>query len=239
MPAGSVADIAGNPSVAIESPDNSVTVDNVRPRTLTVNQSVGQADPTSSLPLRYTAVFSEPVTGFTSNGITVVATPGNPFGAVVNVSGSGAVYEIAVSNINLNGSSVRVDSFNNNARDSLGNQAMGSTSTDNFVFLDNVGPTVSVAPAPGQANPTAMGNVNFRVVFNESVTGFDASDVSLSGSTANITNAAVVITGSGTTYNISVSNVVSDRRFVPRASLREPSAMPWATRVRLRPEMLR
>ncbi len=217
LPAGSVADIAGNPSVAIESPDNSVTVDNVRP-TLTVNQSVGQADPTSSLPLRYTAVFSEPVTGFTSNGITVVATPGNPFGAVVNVSGSGAVYEIAVSNINLNGSSVRVDSFNNNARDSLGNQAMGSTSTDNFVFLDNVGPTVSVAPAPGQANPTAMGNVNFRVVFNESVTGFDASDVSLSGSTANITNAAVVITGSGTTYNISVSNVVSDRRFV-RASV--------------------
>lgn len=212
LPAGSVADLAGNPSIATESPDNMVTIDNVRP-TLTINQSVGQADPTSSLPLRYTAVFSEPVTGFNAGDVLVTST-GNITGLIRNVSGSGATYEITVSNLLLNGSSVRISSGINVAQDAFGNFNLESTSTDNFVTLDNVGPTVSVAPAPGQANPTPVGNVNFRVVFNESVSGFDASDVSLSGSTANITNAAVVVTGSGTTYNISVSNVVSDRRFV-------------------------
>jgi FG-GAP repeat/Bacterial Ig-like domain len=214
MPTGSVSDFAGNPSVSLTTVDNTITVDNVRP-TLTINQSAGQADPTSSLPLRYTAVFSEPVTGFAAtNSVTVVATPGNPFGAIVNVSGSGAVYEITVSNVNLNGSSVRVDSFNNNARDSLGNLAMGSTSTDNFIFLDNVGPSVSITLAPGQPNPTAGSTINYRVIFNEPTTEFSASDISLSTSTANVSAANVEVTGIGTTYNVAVSNFTSNGQSV-------------------------
>ena len=213
LPAGAVADRAGNPSIASASPDNTITVDNVRP-TLTINQSSGQADPTSSLPLRYTAVFSEPVTGFVSNSITVVATPGNPFGAIVNVSGSGAVYEITVSNVALNGSNVRVDSFNNNARDAFGNSALGSTSADNVIFLDNVGPTVSIIQAPGQANPTTGTTINYRVIFSESVTEFTASDISLSTSTANVSAANVEVIGSGTTYNVAVSNFTSNGQSV-------------------------
>ena len=45
------------------------TVDAALP-TVTVNQKTGQNDPTSSLPIRFTVTFTEPVTGFTSADLT-------------------------------------------------------------------------------------------------------------------------------------------------------------------------
>ncbi len=213
VPAGAVKDLAGNLSVVENSSDNVITLDNVRP-TFTINQSSTQADPTTSLPLRYTAVFSEPVTGFTNTDIIVTSQGGSVTGNLVVVTGSGATYEIAVSNLNLNGFPVRVTTSINSAQDALGNFALEPTSTDNFVTLDNVGPTISLGPAPGQANPTSASTINFRIVFNEPVTTFDSSDISLSNSSANVSTATVQVTGSGTTYNIAVSNFTSNGQSV-------------------------
>lgn len=217
IPPGAVTDLAGNPNVALASTNDTVTVDNVRPR-LAINQSSGQGDPATSLPLRYSAVFSEPVTGFTANLITLTSLNGNSTGAIVNLTGGGAVYEITVTNLALNGSEVRASSFPSGVRDAYGNDAMSSTSTDNVIFLDNVGPVASIAPAPGQANPTSGELINFRVIFNESVTDFTAADISLAASTANISSATLTVTGSGTTYNVSVTNFTSNGQIV-RASV--------------------
>ena len=63
----------------------------------------------------------------------------------------------------------------------LGNEA--STSTDNVVDFDGIAPTVIVNPAPGQADPTNTGPIDFHVEFSKPVTAFDASDVSVAGST--------------------------------------------------------
>src|SRR5437667_9218375 len=54
-----------------------VTVSNdiTRP-TVTINQAAGQADPTSASPINFTAVFSEPVSGFTGAGVTIGGTAG-------------------------------------------------------------------------------------------------------------------------------------------------------------------
>lgn len=209
IPAGSVSDLAGNPNIFVSNVDNSVLIDNVRP-TLVLNQSSTQADPTNVLPLRYSAVFSEPVTGFTNTDIVVTSQGGNVTGNTVTVTGSGAIYEIAVSNLNLNGFPVRVTTSVNSAQDALGNFALAPTSTDNFVTLDNVGPTISLGPAPGQANPSSSTTINFQVTFNEAVTTFDSSDISLSNSSADVSSATVQVTGSGTTYNVAVSNFISN-----------------------------
>lgn len=213
IPAAVVSDLAGNPNIVVPNADNSVFVDNIRP-TLVLNQSSTQADPTTTLPLRYTAVFSEPVTGFTNNDVIVTSQGGNVTGNSVTVTGSGANYEIAVSNLNLNGFPVRVTTSGGSAQDALGNPALEPTSTDNFVTLDNVGPTVSVGLAPGQVIPTSSSTFNFRVIFNESVTTFDASDLSLSNSSADISAATIHVTGSGTTYNVAVSNYTSNGQSV-------------------------
>src|SRR5439155_1070245 len=41
------------------------------PPTVTINQAAGQADPTSASPITFTAVFSEPVSGFTGSDVTI------------------------------------------------------------------------------------------------------------------------------------------------------------------------
>jgi subtilisin-like proprotein convertase family protein len=67
-------------------------------------------------------------------------------------------------------------------------------------------PSVTINQAAAQADPTAVSPINFTVVFSEAVTGFDASDISFTGSTVGGTLVAVV-TGAGPTYNVAVSGM--------------------------------
>ena len=53
-------------------------------------------------------------------------------------------------------------------------------------------PTVTINQAAGEADPVRFGAVSFDVVFSENVTGFDASDVILSG-TAGVTSTNMVV----------------------------------------------
>ncbi len=54
-------DAVGNASTASSSTDNTVTFTSASALTVTVNQSVGQADPTNTSPVSFTVVFSESV----------------------------------------------------------------------------------------------------------------------------------------------------------------------------------
>jgi Bacterial Ig-like domain len=94
------------------------------------------------------------------------------------------------------------------ASDLGGNPGEASTSTDNSVSFDNVAPTVTINQGGGQADPTDFSPIFFDVVFSESVTGFDGSDISLAGSTVGGTLVPFV-TGSGPTYTVSVSGMTS------------------------------
>ncbi len=66
-------DTAGNVSAA--SGVTTVVVDTVAP-TVTVNQALGQADPTLVSPLAFTGVFSEVVYGLTGSRVTLAGPPG-------------------------------------------------------------------------------------------------------------------------------------------------------------------
>lgn len=67
-------------------------------------------------------------------------------------------------------------------------------------------PTVTINQAPGQADPTTVGPIAFRVTFSEPVTGFAPADVSFAGSTVGGTLVATV-TGSGAAYTVSVTGM--------------------------------
>ena len=195
LAAGVAHDAVGNASSASTSTDNSVTFTVAAPLTVTVNQAVGQADPTATSPVSFTVVFSSTVSDFTSADVTVGGTATH---GVASVTGSGTTYTVTVP-VTTSGTVTASLAANVAHSGAAGNAA--STSTDNSVTFDNVRPSVTVNQAAGQADPTSTSPVSFTVVFSESVSDFTAADVTVGGTA---THGAASVTGSGTTYTVSV-----------------------------------
>ena len=202
IPAAAATDLADNPSAASTSTDDTVTWDATAP-SVTVNQAAGQADPTNTSPINFTVVFSESVTGFTAEDVTVAGTAGGTLTPAV--TGSGTTYNVAVSGMTTAGT-VIVTVPAGGAADAAGNTNATSTSTDNTVTWDPP-PTVTVNQAAGQADPTNDEPINFTAVFSEPVTGFAADDVTIGGTAGG--DKTAVITGGPSTYNIAVSGMTS------------------------------
>ena len=200
---GAATDAAGNTSAASTSTDNTVTWDTTAP-TVTVNQKNDQADPTNTGPVNFTVVFSEATTNFADADVTITGTAGGTKSAVV--TGSGTTYNVAVSGMTTPGT-VIVSLSAGVATDAAGNGNLASTSTDNSVLYDATAPTVTVAKAGGQADPTNTSPINFTVVFSEPVTDFADGDVTLGGTAGGTLDADV--TGSGTTYNVAVTGMTT------------------------------
>jgi hypothetical protein len=109
------------------------------PPSVTINQAAGQADPTSSSPILFEVLFSEPVTGFTGSDISFAgSTVGGTLAA--SVSGSGASYTVSVTG--MSGSGTVVASIPAGAaNDAAGNPSTASTSTDNTVTFAEAPPS--------------------------------------------------------------------------------------------------
>jgi len=104
------------------------TIDTAAP-TVTINQASGQSDPTSSSPINFTVVFSEPVTGFATGDVNLSGTAG---ATTATVSGGPTTYNVAVSGMTGSGTVIATVAANV-AEDGAGNDNAASTSTDNSV----------------------------------------------------------------------------------------------------------
>ena len=204
VPAGVASDASGHNNAASTSTDNTVTWQPGAP-TVTINQATGQADPTATSPINFTAVFSTAVTGFTDSDVTITGTAGGTKTVTVTPSGSGTTFNVAVSGMTTAGTVIANIPAGVATAASVPNLA--STSTDNTVTWAPGSPTVTINQAAGQADPTATSPINFTAVFSVAVTGFTASDVTITG-TAGGTK-TVVVTGGPTTYNIAVSGMTT------------------------------
>jgi VCBS repeat-containing protein len=115
-----------------------------------------QADPTSTSPIHFTAVFGEPVTGFTDSDVSLSGTAGATTADVTGICNSHAglcdteeddtIYDVAVSGMTSDGT-VIASIPANVAKDFALHSNTASTSTDNTVTFE----------APNSA-PTAVGN---------------------------------------------------------------------------------
>ncbi len=172
--------------------------------TVTVNQALTQHDPTAQSPINFSVIFSNPVADFASVDVTVGGTA--PGVKTATITGSGTGYNVAITGMTGSGT-VIVSLAAGVTNDAAGNASAASTPIDNTVTYDiTAGPSVAINQAAGQADPTGVAPINFTAVFSASVTGFDGSDVALSG-TAGATTATV--TGSGTTYNVAVTGMTT------------------------------
>src|SRR5207244_3204497 len=130
------------------------TIDRSAP-SVTINQKLGQADPTNALPIEFTVVFSESVTGFTGSDVSLSGAAG----ATATVTGSGTTYNVSVSGITADGTLVATVPVGG-ASDAAGNTNAASTSADNSVLYDTVNP-VSSASGPNQVTNTSPFAVNY------------------------------------------------------------------------------
>jgi len=178
------------------------------PPTVTINQAVGQVDPTNITPVNFTVVFSESVTDFAGSDVVL---SGTAIPTTAFVTGSGTTYNVAVSGMSAVGTVIATVPAGATTTGSSGPN-VASTSTDNTVTYDNVSPAPSINVV---TDPTSTSPVNFTVDFGEPVTGFTAGDVNTAGSTVTGTLSVVVTpAGPAQTYNVAVSGMTSSGNVV-------------------------
>ncbi|MCC6148926.1 MAG: hypothetical protein IT461_01635 [Planctomycetes bacterium] len=191
-------------NTASTSTDNQVTYDNVAP-TVAVTLAVGQNDPTNNPNINFRVLFSENVTGFDATDVSTASSTATGT-LVVTVTGGPADYNVQVTGATGSGN-VQIDVATSAANDTAGNPSSAPTNTDNIVAFDNVAPDVTINQGGGQSDPTTVSPISFDVSFTESVTGFGAGGVAISG-TAGGTLVANV-SGSGTTYTVTISGMTT------------------------------
>lgn len=135
------SDVAGNESAA--GPALGIQIDTSGP-TVTIDQKSGEPDPASGDPLAFTAVFSEPVTGFSPGDVSVSGSLG---GSAASVSeDSPGTFTVLVTP-NSGEGTVFASIPGGGASDIAGNASLASTSGDNRYTVDLFEPS-SGTPSP-------------------------------------------------------------------------------------------
>jgi CSLREA domain-containing protein len=141
------------------------TVDGTAPD-VTINQKTGQPDPTSGTTINFTAVFSEPVSGFDGSDVTL----GGGAGATsAVVTGGPTTYNVAVSGMSVAGT-VTASIPAGAASDGVGNLSNASTSTDGTVTYqpDGTPPNTSIGSHP--VDPTTSTTASFTFSGTDNLT---------------------------------------------------------------------
>jgi hypothetical protein len=107
-----------------------ITITDVTSPSVTINQASGQADPTHYGQVYFRVVFSEPVTDFTVDDVTLTGTA--PGAYVQKINGSGTTYEVQVLGMKDSGT-VTATIAAGKVHDAAGKANLASTSTDNTV----------------------------------------------------------------------------------------------------------
>src|SRR5262249_28122987 len=92
-------DGANNGDTASTGTDHTVTYATPPPR-VTLSQAACQADPPNTSPMRFTVLFSAPVSDFATGDVTLSGTAG---ATTATVTGSGTNYNVAVSGMTTDG----------------------------------------------------------------------------------------------------------------------------------------
>ena len=191
-------------SAASTSTDNIVDYDITSP-SVTINQDVAQLDPTTTSPILFKAVFSEPVTGFTSSDIVLSGTA-QASSVVVTDSGDHKNYSVSVSGFTQTGTVVATIPAGS-AQDLVENLSAASSSTDNTITYNGIiAPTVTINQDTSQLDPATTSPIVFKVVFSKPISGFLNSDIILSGS-AGATTAVLTSSGDYMNYSVAVSGM--------------------------------
>lgn len=161
--------------------------------------SIVRSDPSSSITnsneVTYQVNLSGPVSGLSSDHFSLTST-GISGASITSVSGSGTSYLVSV-NTGTGDGTLRLNMVN-----SLGvaPTIAGLPFTSGHVYtIDKTPPAVSITS--DEISPTDANPIPLNIDFSEDVTGFDISDISVSGGT--LSN----FSGSGASYTVDVTPI--------------------------------
>jgi hypothetical protein len=178
LTAGAGIDAAGNPTPA--AGPVTVAVADLTAPVGTIMGSGGTALPAAySDPLAFQVTFSEPVTGFDKNDISLAGSTAKG-GAVQDVvpNADNTVFAVTLGGFSGKGDVV-VSLAANAAADAAGNTS-AAVGPVTVATADTVAPTVTVT-GPGPLPLAFVDPVAVTFTFSEPVTGFDRSDIQLTG----------------------------------------------------------
>lgn len=237
IPVSAASDAAGNGNDPIPGLVINYIHDTTAP-SVTVEQSAGQSDPTSSAPILFTATFNEPIdtATFTAADITLTSTAGTVSANVTEVApNNGTTFEIQVTGMTTSGT-VTASIIAGVVKDLGSNDNLASTSADNVVTYDTTSPSVITTTLQASYNSTGPGY--FMVYFSEEVNNpagnADPDDVTnpanylLIEKGANGTTDTVSCLGGVIADDVQVS-VASVDYFTPPPSAKVNLAAPLAT----------
>jgi hypothetical protein len=178
--------------------------------TLPVITAIRRIDrnPTQASSVRFAVAFSEDVTGVDTADFGLSTTGSLSGVEVASVSGCGAAYTVTVSTGTGNGTLHLDVPASALITDLVGHPLSGLPYVDGETYtVDRAAPTV-LAINRTEPSPTHAPTVGFAVTFSEDVTGVDVSDF-LPSTTGSVSGAAVTgVSGSGTTYTVTVSTAM-------------------------------
>lgn len=177
------------------------------------------ASPTNASLVSFTVTFSEDVVGVGTDDFLVTSTgsiAGTSIKSVTPVDGK--TYTVVVENMTGEGT-VRLDVTDDESIADNNGNTLGGTGAGNGDFksgeeytIDRTNPFVVITKKSGQADPAFSVPVFFFVSFSDEVTGFDASDIIVSG-TAGAKTAKVTLIKAGD-YEVEVSDATMDGTIV-------------------------
>ena len=186
--ADAVTDAALNKNIA-SAATGDIHVDTIVP---TVEEISGVPTTEQKGPFNLTVTFSEDVTGFALNALTVTGEA-----TATAASGSGKSYTVTITPNATAEGEVTVQVNAGAVTDAAGNGNTASTPTGN-IHVDTIVPTVvsiSDVPTTEQKEP-----FDLTIEFNEDVTGFATDDLTVTGEAT-----ATDVSGSGDDYTITIT----------------------------------
>ena len=188
--AGVATDLAGNQNVIAN--EFGITYD-ITPPTVVINSIV--ASPTSTNPIPVSMIFSEPVTGFTANDLVILrdneALQTLP---IINFNGSGNTYTFFLAPTNNGEFTISLPTAS--VTDIAGNDNVAATPFS--ITYSTVSPIITITDNI-ESPSTNISPISITLTFSIAVTGFDQSDLDVTGGA--ISNFA----GSGMTYTFTLT----------------------------------
>ncbi|WP_246688205.1 Ig-like domain-containing protein [Methylobacterium sp. WL120] len=166
--------------------------------------------PTNATTLTETVTFSEAVTNVDKADFAVVGSAEGTTATVSSVvaTGNPGVYTVTLTDVTGNGT-IKLQLLNTaTVQDTAGN-ALTAGATGTATTVDHIAPTVT-SIAPSTTGPTNATTLTETVTFSEAVTNVVASDFTVTTTDGNATAHIASVTGSGTTYMVTLDQVAGD-----------------------------
>jgi hypothetical protein len=201
-----IVDTAGNAIVG-GSPllDQGYTITHSLPVVTSID-TVGSS-PNNAASDQFTVTFSENVTGVNVADFSLANT-GTVAGVITSLTGSGNTYTVLVGPVTGDGTMALNFNPITPVADANGNLAAASFTSGQTYTIEHTPPVVTAITATSGDSGSGSSE-QFTVNFSENVTGVTAADFSLV-KTGTVTGAVTSVTGSGSTYTVTVGGVAGD-----------------------------